>query len=91
MKPTNKRPVVQLHHLTWALIARFDSLTSAFEMTGASSGNIRRSCTTQAKSTASGFRWLYADEYDEMLMDRVATYRQKLTKHWRGAVPIDPT
>lgn len=58
--------VVQLDYDTMAVVAKFHSMYEAFLKTGAR--NISKCCKGEAQSSG-GYRWMYEDEYEEMLND----------------------
>lgn len=58
--------VVQLDPKYMSEVARFHSIYEAFQQTGAR--NIAACCKGVAKSSG-GYKWMYAEEYDELVND----------------------
>lgn len=58
----NRKPVVQLT-LDREFVAEYESADKAHSETGVFSQNIGRSCKSQGKYTAKGFRWMYKEDY----------------------------
>lgn len=66
----NSKMIYQLNRQTFEIIALFDSVSIASDMTGVQSSSIIRVCN-HGRNTAGGYCWCYKEEYDEKSIEEI--------------------
>ena len=75
-KPSHRRRSVIQYDLSFNVVAIFDSLYEAKEMTGVLSGNIAMCCSRQ-RNQAGGFIWRYTDDKSMTIEEERECYKNK--------------